>query len=446
LKLSHALRVQPQDTVALVGAGGKTSAMFRLGDELAAQGWRVALTTSTRIAADQVALAPHTLVLSEGSVDQPIDQRFTHSPTLLLSEIKPQINKAIGLEPALIDQIASSASVDVMVNEADGARELPFKAPADHEPVVTLGTTLLVIVVGVDAIGRPLDGAHVHRPERVAALSSAKLGQPVTPETIAAVLTHPQGGLKGAPPEARVTVLINKVNTQAEVEAAERLAGLLLRCPRVQSVAIGAIQEADPVRLVKSRVALVVLAAGESRRFGHLKQLQPWGDGTLLTRAVDVALASQACPVIVVLGCQAGACQAILADRPVKTVVNPHWAGGQSTSVRAALAALPENVNAAIFHLADQPGVTPAVLQALLKRHEATLAPVVWPEYQGQRGNPVLFDCVAFPQLQELSGDTGGKPVLLAYARAGTAQRVTVDEPGILLDIDSPHDVPPQST
>jgi molybdenum cofactor cytidylyltransferase len=195
---------------------------------------------------------------------------------------------------------------------------------------------------------------------------------------------------------------------------------------------------------------VVVLAGGESRRFGRLKQLEPWGQGTLLTHAVDVALASRARPVVVVLGCQADACHAALdapltgpgVRRPVTVVVNPNWAKGQSTSVRVGLAALPENVSAVLFHLADQPGVTPAVIGALIERHAATLAPVVWPEYEDQRGNPVLFDRVAFPELRKVTGDVGGKPVLQACARAGAVERVAVEEPGVLLDIDLPHHLP----
>jgi len=146
--------------------------------------------------------------------------------------------------------------------------------------------------------------------------------------------------------------------------------------------------------------------------------------------------------VLVVLGCRAGDCRAALGDCPVTVLVNPNWAQGQSTSVRAGLAALPENVGAVLFHLADLPGVTPAVIDALIERHAATLAPVVWPEHEGQRGNPVLFDRGTFPELQNLTGDVGARPVLRAFARTGAVERVAVDEPGVLLDIDSPQDLP----
>lgn len=446
MKLSHALRIRRKEVVALVGGGGKTSAMFRLGDELAARGWRAIMTTSTHIGADQATSAPHVIkVLHEPPL--PAQKRILaqvadRSPALAIGAINPQTKKAGGLAPAVIDMLAAAPEVDALIIEADGARTLPFKAPADHEPVIPPSTTLVVPVVGVDVVGQPLDDEHVHRPGRIVALTGAVEGRPVALEHIAQVLTHVQGGLKGVPKQARVVPLVNKVETLAQQEMARALADLLLQAPRVEGVAIGAVQGDDPVQLVQGRVAAVVLAAGESRRFGRLKQLLPWGDGdTLLGHALDIALASRAEPVVVVLGCQADACRQAVASRPVQVVLNPNWMEGQSGSLRVGLASLRSNVSAALFHLADQPKVTPAVMDTLIERHANTLAPVVFPEYQGRRGNPVLFDRVTFSELDQLRGDTGGRSVLNAYERAGQAQHVAVDEPGVLLDIDVPGDI-----
>jgi molybdenum cofactor cytidylyltransferase len=441
VRLCHALRVQRGDIVALVGGGGKTSAMFRLGTELGAEGWRVVMTTTTHISADQVSAAPRAVVLSQQDTTRLDPELLTPSPMLLTGPINPQTHKATGLSTNIVDRMVSALKADVVLNEADGARLLPFKAPAEHEPAISPGTTLVVPAVGIDVVGRPLDAEHVHRPERVAALSGAVPGRPVTLQTIAAVLSHPQGGLKNVPAEARVVVLINKVRSTEQRELADQLAAQLLDCPRIEAVAVGAVQQPDPIHRIRNRVAAVVLAAGEARRYGRLKQLQPWDGGTLLTRAVDTALASRAEPVIVVLGHRAEECRAALGERPVRVVVNPDWAQGQSSSMQAGLASLTGNTGAVVFHLADQPGVTPAVIDALITRYSATLAPVVWPEYHGQRGNPVLFDRVAFAALQQVSGDVGGKPVLQAYARAGLAEHVSVGEPGVLMDIDRPKDL-----
>ena len=91
----------------------------------------------------------------------------------------------------MVDACAARTDVNHVVVEADGAGRKTFKAPLAYEPVVPASTTLLVAVVGADALGLPLQAEHVHRPERVAELSGTVLGRPVTAETIAAVLLHP---------------------------------------------------------------------------------------------------------------------------------------------------------------------------------------------------------------------------------------------------------------
>jgi molybdenum cofactor cytidylyltransferase len=443
MNLSRALRIQPKEVIAFVGGGGKTTAMFRLANELVAQGQRVITTTTTRIFAAQIALAPHHVIHPESQPTRELLALLTqeldsHPHTLVTGKPDHQIGKAFGVEPDAVKAMASLPKVDVILNEADGSRMRPFKAPAGHEPVVPECTTLLVPVVGVDTLGRPLTDKYVHRAGRVAELAGVETGVPVTPDIVIATLTHPQGGLKRLPPGARAVPLINKVESGEELTAARDLAHQLLTHHIIDAVILGAMQHADPVTEVFGRVAAIVLAAGASERYGRPKQLLPWGQGTLLGHVTDMALASQADPVVVVLGHQADACRVALGDRPVKVVTNSDWAQGQSSSVKAGLAALSANVSAAIFPLVDQPGVTPATINALIERYRATLAPAVWPKYGGQRGNPVLFDRVTFPDLMHLTGDTGGRSVLGTYA--DHAQRVPVSNPGVLYDIDTPDD------
>jgi len=443
MDLNRALRIQSKDIVAFVGGGGKTSAMFRLADELVAEGQRVVTTTTTRIFASQIALAPYHIIHAQGQsirqlTDSLAQQLALHPHILVVGEPDHEIGKALGVAPPVVQAMAARPEVDIILNEADGSRMRPFKAPADHEPVVPECTTILAPVVGIDALARPLTEDYVHRAARLAELAGVEIGVEVTPEIVASVLAHPLGGLKGLPPGARAVPFINKVESIEQLNAAREISRHLLALPEIDAVAIGAVGREDPVIEVQGRVAAVVLAGGESKRFGTPKQLLPWKGNTLLGHVVDVALASGAAPVVVVLGHQADACRAALGDRLVQVVVNRDWARGQSTSVRAGLAALPVNASGALFLLVDQPGITPAVINALIERHQATLAPVVWPEYQGRRGNPVLFDQDTFPDLMRLTGDTGGRPVLQAYS--GHVERVPVPDAGVLFDIDTPDD------
>jgi molybdenum cofactor cytidylyltransferase len=224
------------------------------------------------------------------------------------------------------------------------------------------------------------------------------------------------------------------------LDTARTIAAQLLACERIDSVAIGAVQQtASPVVEVHSRIAAVILAAGGSARFGSPKQLAPWGDKTFIEQTVDTALAAEVSRVVVVLGAEIEQCRAVLGHRPVEIVVNPAWASGQSSSMQAGLAALPANSGGTLFMLVDSPGVTSDLLNQLIKRYRETLAPLVWPEFEGRRGNPVLFDRALFPELQQVRGDTGGKPVLLKYQNE--AERVRVTDEAVLRDFDRPEDL-----
>jgi molybdenum cofactor cytidylyltransferase len=112
--------------------------------------------------------------------------------------------------------------------------------------------------------------------------------------------------------------------------------------------------------------------------------------------------------------------------------------------MQAGLAALPANAGCALFLLVDLPRINPEVINRLIQRHRETLAPLVWPEFEGQRGNPVLFDRALFPELRQVSGDTGGKPVVMAYR--DQAERVVVTDEGVLRDFDWPEDLNSLST
>ena len=320
------------------------------------------------------------------------------------------------------------------------------------------------------------------------AVQGAALGDPVTPELVAAVLAHPDGGAKGLPPGARLVPILNKV-TDEWLPAARQIARLLLAYPAVDSVLIAAVAEPDPVREVWGRVAAVVLAAGEAKRFGSLKQVLPWRGRPLVAHVAAQALA---CPdiarVAVTVGAEAERVTVALAElspdvpgtsqvtgtwRPLSAlhiVPVPNWAAGQSRSVIAGLKALaaptPDpspvptvegswpppllpppsqrgrvGVGAILFLLADQPGVTPQLLSALIRRHRETLAPVVAPRHAGQRGNPVLFDRATFPEFAALTGDIGARPIIQAHADA--IAWVDWPTPEILQDIDSAEDYRP---
>lgn len=162
-------------------------------------------------------------------------------------------------------------------------------------------------------------------------------------------------------------------------------------------------------------VSGVILAAGRSARLGRPKQLLPLAGRPLLAHVVAHALASTLDETILVLGHEASRIAAAIGEAGQRTVVNPAYAAGQSTSVRAGLAALAPEASAALFLLGDQPAVTPDIVDTLLAAYRTDPAPIVVPSYGGQRGNPVLFDRQLFPELEQVTGDEGARAVVRAH-------------------------------
>ena len=182
-------------------------------------------------------------------------------------------------------------------------------------------------------------------------------------------------------------------------------------------------------------IAGIILAAGESKRMGRPKQLIDIGGRTMLQCVADAALGSRLDEIIVVLGYQADACQASLAGRDVRVVLNRGYPEGMGSSVRAGVAALPAGAIAAMFLLVDQPGITSNAIDALLAL--STPANVVAPLVDGRRGNPTIFGRRWFPELAQCSGDSGGRGIIDAHPDA----LVLVETKADLRDVDTPQDL-----
>jgi len=253
VKLTDALGMTADEIVALVGGGGKTTAMFRLAREVVANDGSVITTTTTRIFGAQIALAPAHVPAADLTRERVSAALAVHRHVLVIGATDAGSGKADGVSLELFRRLRAWFPGVCLLNEADGSRMRPFKAPADYEPVIPADTTLVVPVVGADVFGKSLDADHVHRPELVCALSGAPPGTPITPAIVARVLAHPQGGLKGVPAGARVVVLINKVESLPDRAPARETAERLLREPAIHSVVLASLRATGAVLEVCAR-------------------------------------------------------------------------------------------------------------------------------------------------------------------------------------------------
>jgi len=466
MRLHQALNVKANEVISFVGAGGKTTAALRLMEELAGIQRQVVFTTTTKILEPIPKQDEYLLLAGEEEALRQVPELLARYPKVFLAQrrleevdltvlggsdrdypMRP--NKVEGVPPSLVDRLARRLREAVILVEADGARHRALKAPAAYEPLLPASTTVLVPMADLTVLGKPLAEEHVHRPELVAGLTGAALGQPVTVEMVAAVLSHPQGGLKGLPEQARAIPVLNQMAEDRPLDEACEIAHLVLRNERIERVVIASLRAPEPVlevminpqsaiRNPKSAVAAIVLAAGQSQRFGRPKQLLPVGDKAMIQHVVDVALSSPVEQVIVVLGCRAAEIRASITDRPVQVVINEKWQSGLSSSVQAGLSAVKPEVGAALFVLADQPGVTPEIIARLVERYRQTRAPVVVPTHRRRRGNPVLFDRSLFAALMEVEGDQGGRELIAQHS--DQVEEVEVETGAIFVDIDTADD------
>ena len=253
MMLADALGMKADEVVALVGGGGKSTTMFRLAREMVEKGGRAITTTTTRIFGAQIALAPAHVSVADATYDRVAALLAAHRNVLVIGATDRSTGKADGVSLELFRALRTWFPDACLLNEADGSRMRPFKAPAGHEPVIPEETTLVVPLVGADVFGKRLDDDHVHRPELISALSGAPLGSPITPDVVACVLAHPEGGRKGVPAGARVVALINKVESLPDPTPAYETAERLLRDPAIAAVVLAAVRAENPVLKVYSR-------------------------------------------------------------------------------------------------------------------------------------------------------------------------------------------------
>ena len=416
MDLQRAFPIQPGESVALTGAGGKTALMFALAGGIPGP---VVLTTTTHLGGWQIPLADDHLVLAPG--EDLLDNLPVFSNKFLITGPSGPDDRLAALTPRQLEALrvhCQALGIPLLI-EADGAKQKNLKAPAEHEPALPDWVDQVIVVAGLGVLGKPLDGENVHRPERVAALSGLALGERITVEALVRVFSSPLGGLKNIPEGAQRTLFLNQADTPLLQSQAGRIASALEgRYPRVVTGALQHPGQDGPVFSVRSQVAGIVLAAGGSQRLGRPKQLLEWQGQPFIAKVVQNALAADLAPLIVVTGAESDRVSATLARLPVKIVHNPDWQEGQSTSLRTGVAALPRECQGVMLLVSDLPQVSPILIRSVMETFFTQQLPIAAPRIAGRRANPVLFARETFDLLKTIRGDRGGRAIFDQFPAA----------------------------
>ena len=434
--LVQALRYPPTPRLALVGAGGKTSALFQLARELLetpsepSHKKAVLVTATTHLATNQLLLADHHFTIHTPEDFERLEIQLPNG-VILITGTPAGEDRVSGLNLATIDRVYELAERQrlPLLIEADGSRLRPIKAPAAHEPVIPQSVDTVLVTAGLSALGKPLSPEWVHRPELIARITGLSPGDSITQDAFEALMNSPAGGLKDIPESARRIALLNQADSPQLQTSANHIAKNLLTSynaiiistldpqieTRTKRSKIKTTSPEDEVHAVHEPVAGIVLAAGGSTRMAQPKQIMHFRGQPLVRIAARTALAAGLTPVIVVTGAFDNQVKAALEGLPITIAHNPDWHSGQSTSVAAGINATPTRTGSVIFLLADQPLVSESMMRKLVELHAQTLSPIVAPSINGRRSNPVLFDRDTFSDLLDLSGDIGGRALFSKY-------------------------------
>jgi probable selenium-dependent hydroxylase accessory protein YqeC len=231
--------------VALVGGGGKTTALFRLGREARERGRSAVLTGTTRFT-QRAHLSEDTrqIVCPAPDVAPDLTAAIEAGATAVVHAGAEPKSRWAPIAPEVADAMARAPGLGLLAIEADGSKMLAFKAPSDYEPVIPTATTHVVAVVGLSALDEPLVAGRVHRPERIRAI--VRNEERASAAVIARVMTDQLGGRKDVGTRD-FTVLVNQADL--DPDQAHGLAETV-RAAGAPRVIVAALRSDDPIRAV----------------------------------------------------------------------------------------------------------------------------------------------------------------------------------------------------
>ena len=228
------------------------------------------------------------------------------------------------------------------------------------------------------------------------------------------------------------------------------VAGVPLGSKEIMSMGLGGFLKEIPIRPLPRadaadrpqarapRIAIIVLAAGQSRRMGKNNKLVADVNGTAMVRHTLENIAGVVPDEpIVVSGHEADMVTAALVGLDLKIVHNPKFAAGLSTSLVTGLGALDDEVDGALVCLADMPRVSREDIKKLIAAFDPIENRAICvPTFRGKRGNPVLWGREFFDPMSRVSGDVGARHLIGAHD--DKVVEVEVDSDGVILDVDTP--------
>ena len=503
----HQLDIKPErrQVISVVGGGGKTSLIFRLTAELVSMGKRVIVTTTTHMSyeprrpfadsEDFTTIREHLqkygyTIAARWNQQEVIGENYAESLKITSPRSECQKISSPGMES--LEKLREEC--DVLLIEADGSKRLPVKVPAEWEPVIPEFTDLVVGVIGLDALGQPINQT-AHRPELTASFLNKPLTAPITSDDLVKIASSVQA-LRKNTKKAEYRVYLNKSDLMIAEEKKDTFTVKILQknvekvecrgdlknldlstaeknsvnetaesiCERLQEKGIHATHGS---LLCPAGISIIILAAGNSRRFGSNKLLHPIEGKPMYIHVLEQTLKVRQ---LLEQQKQTGRCKIVLVTQydeiqqeaekyGIQVLRNPHPEEGITSSMKLGLLASLDS-EACLFTVADQPWITAATMNDLIhawldssneknadkasasskyrnqEEHPKHTKGISAVSQNGIPGNPCLFSKEYYSELLHLSGDKGGKQVLNAHP--DDTLLLEAQNPKELIDIDRP--------
>jgi len=220
--------------------------------------------------------------------------------------------------------------------------------------------------------------------------------------------------------------------------------GVDIQSKTVQEIAISICAQLVLVRNQKQKkknnvsINAIILAAGESRRMGQPKLLMPFGEATVIDTVIGEIIRSGVNDIIIVLGSEKDRIRNQVKDYPLIIVENPEYHDGMLSSIQCGLRALPDNTDAILVLLGDQPMIPASVINDVINAYRQTKKGIIIAVHNGKRGHPILFDKKYKQEVEQFNSDQSLHD--LTRRNPEDILEIEVGTPVILRDIDTIED------
>lgn len=399
-----------------IGAGGKTSAIKESASILAGIGYRVLITTTTKISIEEFSGYG---VKFNRSVDvNNIDSGISLQVSGTIGE------KYQGYKKVDIEQI-NYIPIDVVVLvEADGSRGLPFKVPYEHEPVVPLNTKKTFLLFSAKILGEKIKEDNTYNIEGVKAILNQN-DMYYTNENIIKLLN--EGWLKDSG-YRNLKIIINQGDTLKNDFMAKDLIKQLHRNFGIGAYLVS-IKNREIYQVFDDRIGVLILAAGEGRRMGSIKQLMDFGGSNFLEETIK-KYSAYCQDIIVTLGFHKEVIRDKIKELGFVYQEIEGYQEGMSASFREA-----RTFDADYFMVTpcDLPLIEDYTIESLLKAYRENEGKIIVPRFMGKKGHPVVFPISLQSSFKHIKGDIGARDII----KEKGCLYLDLDDPGIIADIDT---------